>query len=291
MMSEYGEMPHFPDRPEDAHKGTVGRLVVVGGRFDEMGMIGAPSLAASAAFRCGAGLVQIVTTPAAQGWVAMMAPCATTRRMASGDADRLAEVVADFGADAVAIGCGMSPDIEGKHILAMLDAFGGPVVVDADGLNALAEVGKWRAPEKGRVILTPHVGEMRRLLRGLDIDVDLADRAGTALALARETGTVVANKGHHTVVTDGVQAYMNETGNAGMATGGMGDVLTGVILALLGQRMDVFDATVLGVHLHGLAGDMVAEDMGEVSVTALDVIEALPDAIMEREDANGDYLA
>jgi NAD(P)H-hydrate epimerase len=285
------DMPQFPERPADAHKGSVGRLVIIGGRFDEMGMIGAPSLAAGAAFRCGAGLVQIVTTAEAQGWIAMMAPCATTRRMNAEDARRLADFVSDFGADAVAIGCGMSPVIDGYHILAMLDAYGGPVIIDADALNALAALGSWHAPVENRVILTPHPGEMRRLAKGVGLHVDVSDKAGSAVELARATSTIVVHKGAGTVVTDGSRAYLNETGNPGMASGGMGDVLTGVILALLGQKLSPFDASVLGVNLHGLAGDIAADDTGEPSLTALDLMEALPDAIMERQDANGDYLA
>jgi len=282
-MSRIKDLPRFPSRSDDAHKGDVGRLVIVGGRFDELGMVGAPALAANAAFRTGAGLVQILTTRDAQLPVSVLAPCATTRVMQSQDGGRLAELAEEFHADVVAIGPGLSPLVSSENIVSFMGRFDGGIVIDADGLNALAGAGSWRAARPGQVIVTPHPGEMRRLLQGLGLDEDVKDREGSAAHLARATNTIVVHKGAGTVVADGDRAYINRSGNSGMATGGAGDVLTGVIAALIGQRMSAFEAAVLGVYLHGWAGDVAAERLGAVSLTAVDLVDALADAIRRHQ--------
>jgi len=152
------------------------------------------------------------------------------------------------------------------------------LVIDADGLNNLAGIKDWTVKLKANPILTPHPGEMKRLWSGLFREPLPSDRQQQAIQLAQQTKTVVALKGAGTVVTDGEKVYINKTGNPGMATAGSGDVLTGVITALAGQGMSDFDATVLGVYIHGLAGDIAAEKIGQVSLMTTDIIQALSDA-------------
>ncbi len=278
-MAANDAVPAFPERPDDAHKGNVGRIVIVGGRLDNVGMVGAPALAANAAFRTGAGLIQILTTREAQAPVHVLAPCATTRVMQPGDPARLAELAGEFAADVVAIGPGLSPLISGKHVQALLSAFNGGIVVDADALNALATLGSWRAGHEGRIVVTPHPGEMKRLLKGLGIDVQVSQRKEAAEALARTTGTIAVHKGAGTVVSDGDQTYVNQTGHSGMATGGTGDVLTGMIAALMGQNMSAYEAAVLGVYLHGRAGELAGRRLGMLSISAADMVDAVAEAI------------
>ncbi|HUT46100.1 MAG TPA: NAD(P)H-hydrate dehydratase, partial [Sedimentisphaerales bacterium] len=154
------------------------------------------------------------------------------------------------------------------------------LVIDADGLNNLSGIKNWPARLKAKPILTPHPGEMRRLWSGLFREQLPAEKPQQALQLAERTKTVVVLKGAGTVVTDGEKVYINKTGNPGMATAGSGDVLTGVITALLGQGLSDFDAAVLGVYIHGLAGDIAAEKIGRISLIATDISQALADAFM-----------
>ncbi len=278
-METIDRAPPFPDRPPDAHKGMVGRILVIGGRADAFVMLGAPALTANAALRTGAGLVQIATVPAAAIHVGLLAPCATVRPLGHGDEHRLAELADEFQADVVAIGPGLPPTVSAEDIHRLMIDFRGPLVVDADGLNTLASAGEWQAPRPGQVILTPHPGEMKRLLGDQEIDCDPTARINAAKNLSSATNSLVVYKGAGTVVTDGRRIFVNTTGNSGMATAGAGDVLTGVIAGLLGQRLNLFDATVLAVYLHGLAGDFVARRMNQASIIATDLIDALPAAI------------
>jgi ADP-dependent NAD(P)H-hydrate dehydratase len=274
-------IPPLPQRADNAHKGDVGRIVIVGGRLDEVGMLGAPALAANAAFRCGAGLVQIVTATPAQTAIALLAPCSTFRALPEKGEVSLAALAIQFGADVVAIGPGLDPRIGPDHLNDLVSKFSGPIVIDADGLNLLASMGKWAAAWPHQVVLTPHPGEMRRLRQGWGLDPDAPDRQKCAMDLSLATGAVVVLKGAGTVVTDGPRLYINQSGNSGMATAGAGDVLTGAIAAFLGQQLLPFEAAVLGVYVHGLAGDIAAEDIGRLSLTASDLIEFLPDALSD----------
>jgi len=272
-MASTNDIPAFPDRADDVHKGNVGRLVIVGGRFDDVGMVGAPALAANAALKVGVGLVQILTTKEAQLPVSILAPCATTRVLPGGDGSHLIDAARAFRADVVAIGPGLAPNITGPDILRFVDSFQSGVVIDADGLNALARVGTWSVSRKGQIVITPHAGEMGRLLKGLGRIADASARSVCAKSVANETGTIVVLKGAATVVSDGERVYVNATGHSGMATGGSGDVLTGMIAGLMGQGMNAFDASVLGVYLHGRAGEFAGERTGMVSMTAADLLD------------------
>ncbi len=279
-------IPRVPQRPADSHKGSVGRIVVFGGSWGEVGMVGAPALTANAALRSGAGLVQIVTEPDAMPMVATLAPCATTRCLES-SAD-LSKLAVEFGADVVAIGPGMGNAVSADQILSLLQSFSGGIVVDADALNTLATVGEWLAAWPGNVVLTPHPGEFNRLLEGFGMPLlgegDKAserDRAESANAFAAVTRTTVVLKGMGTIVSDPEQYYVNQTGNSGMATAGTGDVLTGMIAALVGQKLSATDAAILGVYAHGLAGDAAAAHQGRISMTALDMIDALAEVFSD----------
>ncbi|MCH7591842.1 MAG: NAD(P)H-hydrate dehydratase [Planctomycetes bacterium] len=285
------EVGSVPQRRDEAHKGEVGRVAIVGGCSGDVTMVGAPALAANAAFRSGAGLVQIVVPEAIATSVAVLAPCATIRSLPT-DADALLDALSDFGADVVALGPGLGGSLAPDCVAEILSRFEGPVVLDADGLNLLAkaEAQEIKDPERagnlnGSVVLTPHPGEARRLLssRGVDLAIDdtFPSRRAAVCALIEQYGCTVVLKGHGTIVANRERLYANETGNAGMATGGAGDVLTGIIAALIGQRMNPFEAAILGVYLHGLAGDFAAEELGRCSMTATDIIDYLPEAFCE----------
>jgi NAD(P)H-hydrate epimerase len=165
---------------------------------------------------------------------------------------------------------------------AVLEQTTRPLVLDADALNVLGPNPDVLRSHAGRLILTPHPGEFARL-SGFPVAEVQAQREAHAVRFAAQFGVVLVLKGHQTVVTDGGQVYTNTTGNPGMATGGTGDVLAGLIAALLGQSLDSFAAAQLGVHLHGLAGDLARDDLGEVSLIATDLLDYLPRAFRRRE--------
>ncbi len=279
------EIADLPDRRDDVHKGEVGRIAVVGGCCDEILMVGAPALAANASLRSGAGLVQLLVPETLRAAAAGLAPCATTRSLPV-TSDALLGAIAEFQTDVVALGPGLGRSLAPGVIADVLIRFDGPIVIDADGLNQLSSA-KLDAKLPKRVVMTPHPGEARRLFRARGapqrFDAGPGARREAACALAESFGSTVVLKGRGTVVTDGDRLYVNETGNAGMATGGSGDVLTGVIAALLGQGMEPLEASILGVYLHGLAGDFAAEELGRWSVTASDLIEHLAEAFCEHQ--------
>jgi NAD(P)H-hydrate epimerase len=250
-------------------------------------MSGAIALAGMACLRSGAGLVKLATPEACLDTVAGFHPAYMTTPLACDDAGRIAldakDTLAELAAlhDCLAVGPGMGRSAELDHLVGWLYAgVDRPAVFDADALNALAEVGLSRplAPR----ILTPHPGEFRRLAGDASLTAEqLADRA---VALARQQGVIIVLKGHRTLITDGERRIENTTGNPGLATGGSGDVLTGVITALLGQGLTPFDAAWLGVYLHGLAGDFCAEELGQISMTAADLLDFLTDAFLEHAE-------
>ena len=253
-------------------------------------MSGAAAMAARSALRGGAGLARVAVPRSILPIVAATEPCCTTIGLDEDDEGRIAAsaVVSVLEAaahnDAVAVGPGMGVAPGCKAVIQALIARPGlQVVIDADGLNNLAAITDWPTAVKASLILTPHPGEMSRLWRSVFRQQSPADRTTLAHKFAAKTSTVVVLKGHRTVVVDPKRAYVNTTGNPGMATGGSGDVLTGVIAALVGQGLDPFDAAVLGTYVHGLAGDIAAGDLGEVSMMATDIVEALPKAFMTLE--------
>ncbi len=276
------EVPKLKPRAADSHKGTFGRIYVIAG---SIGMTGAAALVGRAALRAGAGLVRVATAKSALPVVASIEPSYTTAPLAEDGAGRVSakamNAILDAAAenDVVAIGPGLgqSPGLR-SVVEALLQQESLRLIIDGDGLNNLSMLTGWPKKRKANVTLTPHPGEMKRLWSGLFRDQMPKDRQETATRMAAATGTVVALKGAGTVVTDGNRVYINTTGNPGMATAGSGDVLTGITAALMGQGMDNFDSTVLGVYVHGLAGDIAADRLGQISIMATDIIDALPEA-------------
>lgn len=253
-------------------------------------MIGAPALAGNASLRAGCGLCQIVVPEAVQNSVAILASCATTMGLSSDRAGRFAVRCADAElrsavdgwADVVACGPGMGQSNGAAGLVAwVLKAAAVPLVLDADGLNNACRVpGALRMHRAAQLVLTPHVGEMERLLASQRLRIDpTGRRREAAVRLARQCRAVVVLKGHRTLVTDGQRVYENTTGNPGMATGGCGDVLTGMIASWIAQGLDAFDASVLGVFAHGRAGDLGARALGEDSLIAWDLLDYLPAAL------------
>jgi NAD(P)H-hydrate epimerase len=275
-------LPRLAPRSPDAHKGTFGRVLVTAG---SRGMSGAAILCASAALRGGAGLVWLAVPQELQAIVAAANPCYLTAplpqdidgRLAASAVTPLLEEARKM--DVVALGPGLGAgDGVAAVVAAVLGQVSAPVVLDADGLNAVhgrSELLKRRA---GPLIVTPHPGEFARLI-GSDTTTVQANREDLALRFAREHGLVLLLKGHGTLVTDGRRLYRNPTGNPGMATGGTGDVLTGLIAALLGQGLKTFEAAQLGAGWHGLAGDLARDDLGEVCLIASDLLNYLPRAL------------
>lgn len=301
-------IPRLPPRKADSHKGDYGRVLVIGG---SRGMIGAPALCANAAMRSGAGLVRIATEYLYSRAVGVLAPCATVvphrqlwawsesrtsqrssplrrRAMRRELKDAWTSLSTALAAnDVVVIGPGWGTDDARTELLRrIVRGVKRRIVLDADGLNNLAKLLGWvqlcaRRTREYPLVLTPHPGEMQRLLDSAKIRLSaIEQRREAAVRLSEDTGAIVVLKGHRTIVTDGRRLYENRTGNPGMATGGTGDVLTGVIAALIGQKMSPFDAAVLGVYVHGLAGDLAARKLGQVSLIATDMIEFLPAAFL-----------
>jgi NAD(P)H-hydrate epimerase len=284
-------VPRLPARPRDAHKGQFGRILVVGG---SRGMVGAVALAANAAFRGGAGLVTFAAPAPVQLAVAGLCPCATSLPLsceASGELSGTAvrEMLdAAERADVLAVGPGFAVGHRRRDLVQAALEQTRPVVLDADGLNNLAKLDGWPAMRRCPLVLTPHPGEFARLT-GRGIGEIQSDREGAAVAAAGEwadaSGSdaplVVLLKGAGTIVTDGGQLYVNETGNPGLAAGGSGDVLTGLAAALIGQGLGPLDAACLAAWAHGRAGDHGAEQLGEVSLTAWDLLDFLPQAMRE----------
>jgi len=281
------DLPALPSRAASAHKGDFGSVLIIGG---SRGMAGAVVLAARAAMRAGAGTVTVAVPEDIFTVVAgHLVECMTALLQAQADGtiaekagQRLARAIER--ADAVAFGPGLGRNENlselGRWVVENVPL---PLVIDADGLNSIVpHVDRLRA-RSAPTVLTPHPKEMSRLAGRAMADVQ-ANREGTAEALAERTGAVVVLKGQGTAIAAGGRTVVNPTGNPGMATGGSGDVLTGIIAAFIGQGMQPVDAAVLGVYVHGLAGDLARDAVGEVSLIASDLIDHLPAAIRSIAD-------
>lgn len=277
------KIPSLPKRPADSNKGMYGTaLVVAGGR----GMAGAAALCGASCLRSGAGLVRVACSAEVQPIVASFEPSYMTYPLAhDGDGlirfeparEALEKFLPKTDVLAVGPGLGQSDDVR-RFVRWVVDTVDVPTVLDADALNALVGETELFRKLKRPLILTPHPGEFARLT-GKSVEQVQADRQGQAAALASlSEWLVVVLKGTASVVTDGRRVYVNTTGNPGMATGGTGDVLTGVIAALLGQKLPPFEAAQFGVYVHGLAGDIARDQNGEIGLIAGDLVDSLPDA-------------
>ncbi|MBI3837702.1 MAG: NAD(P)H-hydrate dehydratase [Planctomycetia bacterium] len=273
-------LPRLAPRKADSHKGDFGLALLVGG---SQGMAGAIALAGMATLRSGAGLVKLATPGVCQPTVASFEPSVMTIGLPSDDQGRIAAsaraIIAKAAAEATAVACGpgLGRSDELVELVGWLyQTLNQPLIIDADGLYALAQQAEVLSKAGGARIVTPHPGEFARLIGRESIQP--SERESLAREFAGRTGAIVVLKGHRTVITDGRQLSLNPTGNPGMATGGTGDVLTGVITALVCQRLSPYDAARLGVYVHGLAGDLAAADLGQISLVASDLITYLPRA-------------
>ena len=253
------------ERPRDIHKGDCGRVLVIAG---SVGMAGAAMLCARGALRSGAGLVRISAPDELYPILQVGVPEATC---VSRDISRL-----DYmAADAIAIGPGLGDDdSNGVIIRTIFENYNKTVVLDADGINTIvrADLGQALMNTEAKVIMTPHPGEAKRFLEYFGLDVNTENREKTVDDMVVCSNAVCILKGSGTLVAaPHEKSYINTTGNPGMATGGSGDVLTGIIAALAGQGIEPVDSARAGVFIHGLAGDISAEQMGETGMTAMDI--------------------
>jgi len=270
-------------RTPDSHKGDFGRVLIIAG---SRGKTGAAHLAGVGALRSGAGLVTVATPSCCLPIVAAMAPEYMTEALEE-TADGLhpdgVDRVLDMARDVIALGPGIGQGASTRHFVrALVDRATTPLVIDADGLNALSEDPDKLLGREGRdVIITPHPGEMARLV-GMSTAEVQASRLEIARNFAVAHHVYVVLKGHRTVIaTPDEKVFINPTGNPGMATGGTGDVLTGMVAAWLAQLLDAEAACKLAVYLHGMAGDLTEADEGEVAMTAGDLAGHIGDAILE----------
>jgi NAD(P)H-hydrate epimerase len=271
----------LPRREAESHKGDYGHALVVAGAT---GKAGAAILCCRAAVRAGAGLVTAgVPEPIVQtvdgGSLESMTlalPALPAGMLAAAAAEPL--LAALRGKTVLALGPGLGTDPETAGVVRRLvHDCPLPLVLDADGLNAFAGEATLLAERRAETVLTPHPGELARLLGTTTAEVT-ADRLAAARRAAHETQAIVVLKGHLTLIASGEVVFVNPTGNPGMATGGSGDVLTGLLAGLLGQGLDALDAAILATYLHGLAGDLAVRRTGEEALAAGDLVDALPAA-------------
>lgn len=282
-------LPVLQGRRADTHKGDYGRILVLAG---SVGMTGAACLCAEAALRGGAGLVTLGIPEGLNPIVASKLTCVITRPLPE-TADKTLSYQARKGilemskkTQVVALGPGLSQNPETRRlVLWLLENLRVPLVVDADGINALATRPEVLKKIERDIILTPHPGEMARLLGlGSPDEVQARRREVAANFVMEYPHVTLVLKGHKTLVADSKNFYVNTTGNPGMASAGTGDVLTGLIAGLWGQgQLTAFQAAQLGTYLHGLAGNMARQDKGETSLIATDVLEMLPRAFLTYE--------
>jgi hydroxyethylthiazole kinase-like uncharacterized protein yjeF len=276
--------PLVAPRAVDAHKGDFGRVVVVAG---SVGKTGAAVLCAQGALRSGAGLVTVASPRSCQPTIAAHGIEYMTEALDETPAGTVhfsaASAVLGIEADVIVAGPGLGRG-EGvtTFVRELLDKYDGPLVLDADALNAFADEPSLLVGREGRdLIITPHPGEMARLV-GCSVEDLQADRIGIATDFAKRHKLYVVLKGYRTlVVTPDEKVFVNPTGCAGMATGGTGDVLAGMLAGWLGQLLDAEAACCLAVYLHGSAGELADADNGEVSMTAGDLVEHIGDAVLE----------
>ena len=264
----------LPDRDPWSHKGNFGKILLLCG---SRGFTGAAALATRAALRTGAGLVYLGVPECIYAIEAVKLDEPIVFPLPDGDGKLSEAAIPEIlvrlpQMDAVLIGPGLG---QSESVLAVvksvLENFRGPVVVDADGINVLSTHRDLLRERVYPTILTPHDVEFARLG-----GVITEDRASSAAVVARDLGCIVLLKGHRTVITDGVDCCINYTGNPGMAVGGSGDVLSGIIVSLLGQKIPPLEAAACGAYIHGTAGDLCAKELGQYGMLPGDMVEALP---------------
>ena len=283
MISIRQAIKGFPKRREDSHKGDFGHVLVIAG---SAGYTGAAYLASQAAIRSGSGLVTLAVPESLHAIMArkltevMVKPMPETKGRslslkAGKELLRFSEKCNSF-----AIGPGLSQNKEtAKLVRSLVAKLDGPIVLDADGINAFCGRASELKKARGALILTPHPGELSRLT-GKGVGEIQKNRKDIACEVAGKYNIVLVLKGRDTVVAgpDG-KLYVNKTGNPGMASGGVGDILTGIIAAFLAQGVLEFNAAALGVYFHGLAGDRALKDKGPLGLIATDLLDKLPEIL------------
>lgn len=275
----------FQKRSLDTHKGDFGHVLVVAG---SRGMTGAAYLTSQAALLSGSGLVTCAIPESLNSIMevksteVMTLPLPETKRGAFAASSEKEILEFSKKVDAIAIGPGISRQSETQKLVRSLIAkLNKPLILDADGIIACAANRDILKKREYPTIVTPHPGEMARLL-GEDIHAIQADRKKIAVAISRAYRMVVVLKGYRTVISNARgNVYVNKTGNSGMSTAGVGDVLTGIITSFVGQGIDPYSAALVGAYLHGLAGDLAARDQGQFSLIATDLLNYLPRAILK----------
>lgn len=273
------------NRPDDSNKGTLGSLLCICGSY---GMAGAAIMAGKAALRCGIGLLKIAIPKSIYPVCAtnilesVYYPLEETSNgvISSKNTDFLLEMCEK--SSAVVIGCGLSVCDDTKNLVqSVITNCEKPLVIDADALNCICNKPEILKNLKAPAIITPHPGEMARLLHSTPKTVN-SNRENTAIDFAKKFGVVTVLKGAGTIIAspDG-KVYINHTGNSGMATGGSGDVLSGIIGSLLAQGAAPINAAAAGVFLHGTIGDLAAEKLGKISMLPTDMIDMIPTAYLK----------
>lgn len=286
-MMNFMAVPPLPDRLPSDHKGKFGHAFLVGGAI---GMTGAAIIAGRAALRCGAGLVTVAVPIAMQSVAASADPCYMTLGVDWSNADEHLRTVLcsnRYQRCTIAIGPGLGRSSETDSLVRRLyRTWPNTLVCDADALHALSEnsLEDWLATRASTAnrILTPHLGEWERLCG--ENAQDRNSQIAKANACAKQWNAIIVLKGQKTWVTDGERSLENGTGNPSLAVGGSGDALTGIITALVCQGMNAWDASVLGVHLHGLAADIAHRELGTPSTLATELIHYLPHAFRSMSD-------
>lgn len=274
----------LPSVPDDANKYTKGSAMVFAGSF---GMAGAALLCAKAALYSGAGILRLVTPesiyPICAGalWEAVYTPVKDVEGKFSVDTyDKVSPYLSKANVVAFGCGVGLSEGVD-KTLTNLVTKNTKPLVVDADGINSLSKHIDLLSEKSCSVVLTPHEGEMSRI-SGKSVAYIKSNRAAVAADFAARFGVTLLLKGKDTVIADSDgTVFVNPTGNSGLATAGSGDVLTGIITALISNGLSPFDAAVAGAYIHGLCGDFATEKSGARSVIASDIIEYLPNAFKE----------
>ena len=267
-------MDLLPDRDPWGHKGSFGRVLLLCG---SRGFTGAAYLAAMGALRTGVGLIFLGVPESIYAIEAVKLNEPVVFPLPDQDGKLSKHAIPEIlgrlpSMDAVLIGCGLGQSEDTLEVVkSVLEKAACPVVVDADGINLLAAHKDILRGREAPTILTPHDGEAARLAGAVG-----QDRIAYAKALAADLGCILLLKGHRTVITDGQTVYVNNTGNPGMAVGGSGDVLAGMIVSLMGQGFAPMDAAACGAWLHGAAGDLCAKELGQYAMLPTDMLEALP---------------
>lgn len=270
--------PVFTRRERNTHKGSYGTLSLICG---SLGLAGAAVLSAKAALRCGVGIARLVVPQSIYPSVSGSVPEAVCSVYGENDDIKKTAQNAVLNADAVLIGCGLSTLPFAKKLFEeVLKNYRGKLIIDADGLNILASNIECIKHSGAEIILTPHPGEMARLCGVTVADIE-NDRLGFAKSLSDKYGCTVILKGSITVVASCGKLYFNTTGNPGMATGGSGDVLAGMVAAFACTGMSCIDSAVTAVYLHGAAGDRASSALGEISALPSDIISFLPEMFKE----------